>query len=99
MMQGQIDRAKASPEDYWGSYLEEKANEMRERIWTSKKLIKELERQLASSNKIRKAEKKILIQEIAKNKELQDRIEELEGLIPLISVILKTRNWKLFLMT
>jgi hypothetical protein len=38
------------------------------------KKIEELERQLASSNEIREAEKKILIQEIAKNKELENRI-------------------------
>jgi len=39
----------------------------------------QLERQLASSNEIREAEKKILIQEIAKNKELENRIKELEA--------------------
>ena len=42
------------------------------------KKIEELERQLASSNEIRGAEKKILIKEIAKNKKLEKRIKELE---------------------
>ena len=40
--------------------------------------IEELERQLASSTEIREAEKKILIQEIAKNTELKKQIKYLE---------------------
>jgi hypothetical protein len=40
--------------------------------------IEELERQLASSNEIREAEKKILIQEVEKNKELKEVIRILK---------------------
>lgn len=40
--------------------------------------IKELERQLESSNQIREAEKKILIEEIEKNKALKESLDALE---------------------
>jgi Zn-dependent M32 family carboxypeptidase len=69
----------------------EARHEAREKVWKQKiekdpilllqkatKKIEELERQLASSTEIREAEKKILIQEIEKNKELENRIKEFE---------------------